>query len=99
MFRRKGKDKKQDLDWMAWQIDKDQLNDPPMANLIRAIQYYNEKFGSVPNRCEVGKDWDKNFEAPQGMEFTRSRSVQKGHIMLALDPELRTTLPGKPKPE
>jgi len=31
--------------------------------------------------------------APEGMVLTLSRSVQPGHIMLTLDPGLRTPLP------
>lgn len=92
---RKGKQgsKKPELDWMMWRIEKNQLEDPPIANLIRAIQYYNEKYGAVPNRCEVSKKWSKEMVVPEGMMLTRTRSVQPDHIMLALDPELHAPLP------
>jgi hypothetical protein len=85
--------KKSNLEWMMWRIEESQLQDPPVANLIRAIQYYNEKYGAVPNRCEVSKKWSKDLEAPEGMMVTHTRSVQPGHIMLTLDPELRAPLP------
>lgn len=84
---------KSKLEWMMWRIDENQLQDPPIANLIRAIQYYNDKYGAVPNRCEVSKKWSKDVEAPEGMLLTRTRGVQPGHIMLTLDPELRASLP------
>ena len=76
-----------------WQIEEKQLQDPPIANLIRAIQYYNEKYGAVPNRCEVSNKWSKEMVAPEGMTLTHTRSVQPDHIMLALDPELHAPLP------
>jgi hypothetical protein len=92
---RKGKQgsKKHELDWMMWRIEENQLEDPPVANLIRAIQYYNEKYGAVPNRCEVSTKWKKDVVVPEGMMLTRTRSVQPDHIMLALDPELHAPLP------
>lgn len=92
---RKKKRKKKDLEWMMWQVDDKQKEDPPIANLIRAIQYYNEKYGAVPNRCEISKKWSKELVAPEGMMLTRSRSCQPGNIMLTLDPELRAPLPIK----
>jgi hypothetical protein len=92
---RKKKSKKKDLEWMMWQVDDKQKEDPPIANLIRAIQYYNEKYGSVPNRCEISKKWSKELAAPEGMMLTRSRSIQSGNILLTLDPELREPLPIK----
>lgn len=76
-----------------WQIEEKQLGDPPVANLIRAIQYYNEKYGAVPNRCEVSSKWNKDMAVPEGMMLTRTRSVQPDHIMLTLDPELYAPLP------
>jgi hypothetical protein len=81
------------LEWMMWRIDESQLQDPPIANLIRAIQYYNEKYGAVPNRCEVSKKWSKELEAPEGMLLTHTRSLQPDHIMLTLDPELYAPFP------
>ena len=76
-----------------WRIEENQLQDPPIANLIRAIQYYNEKYGAVPNRCEISKKWSKEIIAPEGMMLTRTRSLQPDHIMLTLDPELHAPLP------
>jgi hypothetical protein len=92
---RKGKkgSKKHELEWMMWRIEENQLQDPPFANLIRAIQYYNEKYGAVPNRCEVSTKWSKEIVAPEGMMLTRARSVQPDHIMLALDTALHAPLP------
>jgi len=81
------------LEWMMWRIDESQLQDPPIANLIRAIQYYNEKYGAVPNRCEVSKKWPTELEAPEGMLLTHTRSLQPDHIMLTLDPELPALFP------
>lgn len=78
-----------------WRIEDSQLQDPPIANLIRAIQYYNEKYGAVPNRCEVSQKWSKEVVAPEGMTLTRTRSLQPDHIMLTLDPELHASLPGR----
>ena len=86
---------KSKLEWMMWRIEESQLQDPPIANLIRAIQYYNEKYGAVPNRCEVSKNWVKEIAAPEGMMLTHTRSVRPDHIMLTLDPELHASLPGR----
>ncbi|MDH5605934.1 MAG: hypothetical protein OEY93_03510 [Anaerolineae bacterium] len=83
------------LDWMMWQIDDGQAADPPELNLIRAIQYYNEKYGLVPNRLEVSQKWAKQLTAPTGIVVTRSRSIPPGQLMLALDPDISETLPGK----
>jgi hypothetical protein len=83
------------LEWMMWRVEPGQLNDPPEVNLIRAIQYFNEKYGSVPNRCELSPDWGQGINSPVGMEITRSKSVQPGHLMLALDISLNKPLPGK----
>jgi hypothetical protein len=83
------------LEWMMWRVEPGQLEDPPEANLIRAIQYFNEKYGSVPNRCEISPEWGEGLNPPAGMAITRSKSVQPGHLMLALDSTLFTPLPGK----
>lgn len=83
------------LDWMLWEIDKKQKKDPPVENLIRAIQYYNEKYGQVPNRCEISKRWAKKLEAPGGITITRSKSVRPHQLMLTLDPSLNPPLPIK----
>jgi len=87
--------KKRRLDWMMWQVDPEQMDDPPEANLIRAIQHFNHKYGSVPNRCELSPKWGKELKPPAGMEVTRSKSVRPGHLMLALDESLDAPLPGK----
>lgn len=79
---------------MMWQIDSSKIGDQPELVLIQAIQYYTEKYGAVPNRCEIPPDWAKELVVPDGMTLTRSRTVQKGHLMLALDPELDPQLPG-----
>lgn len=87
--------KKSSLEWMMWRVEPEQLEDPPTANLIRAIRHFNEKYGSVPNRCELSPEWGEELSPPVGMEITRSKSVQPGHLMLALDGSLYTALPGK----
>ncbi|MEK6220898.1 MAG: hypothetical protein N2D54_01460 [Chloroflexota bacterium] len=87
--------KKKQLDWMMWRVEDEQVDDPPALNLIRAIQYYNEKYGAVPNRCEVSPKWGKDLLAPEGMLVTKSRSVRPGHLMLAIDPEIPSSLPIK----
>jgi hypothetical protein len=83
------------LDWMMWRIDEKQLDDPPLVNLVRAIEYYNDKYGRIPNRCEVAKGWAEELVVPEGMLLTQSKSVQKGHLMLATDPAVGVGLPGK----
>ena len=87
--------RKSALEWMMWRVEPGQLGDPPEVNLIRAIQYFNEKYGSVPNRCELSPKWGEELKPPAGMEITRSKSVQPGHLMLALDSSLSVPLPGK----
>jgi hypothetical protein len=74
------------------------MDDPPAENLIRAIRYFNKKYGSVPNRVELSPDWLEDLSAPQGLTITRSKSVQPSYLMLAIDPSLRTRLPGKTAP-
>lgn len=91
------KKKSPELDWMMWQVEKSQADDAPMANLIRAVQHFNEKYGRIPNRAEIPTKWPKDFASWEGMVVTRSRSVRPGHIMLALDPSLTATLPINPK--
>ena len=87
--------KKDQLEWMMWRVDKSQRDDPPLVNLVRAIQHYNEKYGRIPNRCELANDWGKGLVPPMGMHLTRSRSVRPGHLMLATDASIDTALPGK----
>lgn len=84
------KAKRPELDWMMWRIDNAQRNDPPYLNLVRAIAYYNHKYGQVPNRCEVALDWGENMITPEDMILTHSKSIQPHHLMLAVDPSLNT---------
>ncbi|MDH5506516.1 MAG: hypothetical protein OEZ02_04785 [Anaerolineae bacterium] len=84
--------KKSKLDWMLWQVEDGYQNDPPQANLIRAIQHYNEKYGAVPNRCEVPPAWENRLKVPNGMLLAASKKVRPNHFMLTLDPDLE--LPG-----
>lgn len=83
------------LEWMMWRVESSQMDDHPTQNLIRAIQYFNEKYGGVPNRVEISPNWMEDLDAPEGIEVTRSKSVQPSYIMLAIDPKLHTRLPGK----
>jgi hypothetical protein len=85
-----------ELEWMMWQIDNAQTDDPPALNLIRAIQYYTEKYGGVPNRCEVHKDALAALHAPPGILVTGSKAVKRGCLMLARDPSLDAPIPGRP---
>ena len=89
------KTKKTGLEWMMWQIEKSQMSDPPLVNLVRAMEYFSEKYGQIPNRCEIAKDWGTELVAPRGMVVTASKSVRPGYLMLASDPELGSQLPGK----
>lgn len=87
--------KKITLDWMMWQIDTKQKEDPPLQNLVRAIQYYTEKYGSVPNCCEISLDWGQDLVVPRGMRLTRSKNVQPEFILLAQNSAIINPLPGK----
>lgn len=82
---------KKDLEWMLWQVEDRDIKDPPSANLIRAIQHYNEKYGLVPNRCEVAPEWAADLKAPGGMVISASKEVRPRHFLLTLDPHLKTT--------
>lgn len=77
---------------MMWQIDASQIDDPPYLNLIRAIQYFSEKYGLVPNHCELPLTWGVGINAPGGMLLTRSKSLPVGTILLALNPDNKTKL-------
>ncbi len=78
------------LQWMMWRIDDDQLKDPPFLNLIRAIVYYNDKYGGVPNRCVVPLGWRAELRPLIGMEdIEESHDVRPRHLMLAVDPKVR----------
>ncbi len=74
------------IEWMMWRIDDDHRKDPPQTNLIRAIQYYTEKYGGVPNRCEAPPGWWNGLKAPAGMDIAESTIVQPRHLLLTLDP-------------
>ncbi|MBW8010328.1 MAG: hypothetical protein FVQ83_03665 [Chloroflexi bacterium] len=84
-------DTNKDLDWMLWQVEDSDINDPPSANLIRAIQPYNQKYGLVPNRCEVAPEWAADLKAPGGMLISASKDVRPRHFLLTVDPHLKTT--------
>lgn len=86
------KTKRAELEWMMWRIDKIQRDDPPYLNLVRAIAYYNHKYGKVPNRCEASSEWGKGMATPDGLTLTRSNSIQPHHLMLTVD----TSLEGLP---
>ena len=86
---------RKELDWMMWRIEDSQRTDPPLVNLVRAIQYYNEKYGHIPNRCEMAEGWGSDLVPPQGMVVSHSKSLRPDHLMLTLDPNLNTSLPGK----
>lgn len=86
------------LAWMLWQIDDEHKNDPPAANLIRAIQYYTEKYGRVPNRCEVGQDWPEDLGVAEGLQVSRSADVRPFQLRLASDPTLDSNLPLEHQP-
>lgn len=80
--------KNTNLEWMMWRIDKKKREEPPLLNLVQAIEYYVEKYGQVPNRCEINENWGEELVAPMGMEVTRSKCMIPGHLMLTLDVEL-----------
>lgn len=71
-----------------WRIDRKNSSEPPLINLVQAIEYYVEKYGHVPNRCEICEDWGEELVAPVGMVVERSKSLITGHLMLTLDAEL-----------
>jgi hypothetical protein len=76
------------LEWMLWLIEDAQEDELPLVVLIQAILYYNEKYGCVPNRCEVPPGWADDLKAPPGMQVQQTSSVPPGHLRLALDPGL-----------
>lgn len=80
---------RKELDWMLWQVDRSQRKDPPVENLIRAIQHYSQKYGQVPNRCEAPPDWADLMQLPGGMLVEASKKLRKHHLMLTVDPEVR----------
>ena len=81
------------LKWMMWRIDKNNSSEPPLINLVQAIEYYVEKYGHVPNRCEIAEEWGEELVPPVGMMVTRSKCLIAGHLMLTLDTELSKKVP------
>ncbi len=77
------------VDWMMWRVDPAQMDEPLLENLIRAIRYFNQKYGRVPNRLELSSDWLENFDPPEGMKVTRAKTIRPGFLMLALDPNVK----------
>ena len=86
--KKKAKKKKRKIDWMLWQIEEDQHKDPPLMNLIRAIQYYTEKYGDVPNRVETPLGWSDGLNPPGGMLLDESKNVAPSQLRLTLDPSV-----------
>ena len=82
-----------DLKWMMWRIDKKRQAEPPLLNLVQAIEYYVEKYGQVPNRCEISETWGENLIPPVGMELTRSKCIISGQLLLTLDADLSKQKP------
>ena len=78
---------------MMWKVEAGAAEDPMALNLIRAIQYYTDKYGSVPNRCEVHSETLGEIVAPAGMHLTGSKAVKRGYLMLASDPSVDEHLP------
>ena len=76
------------LEWMLWQIPVDDSDAPPAYTLVHAIKYYIEKFGIIPNRCEVSTEWKGVLDHFEGVEITHSRSVQTNSLMLTFDEQL-----------
>lgn len=74
-----------ELEWMLWRVDEGQREDSPAANLIRAIQHYVDKYGQVPNRCEVAPEWEDNLIAPSGIVVEVSKKVRRDHLLLTFD--------------
>jgi hypothetical protein len=73
------------LDWMMWRIENHQQDDPPLVNLIRAMQYFSDKYGGVPNRCETPIGWADGLESPPGMEVVEVANLPVHHLRLAFD--------------
>jgi hypothetical protein len=71
-------EKNQNLEWMLWQISVAENEQPPAYHLVHAICYFIEKYGQVPNRCEVY----------EGVEITHTKSVQNNSLMLTFDESL-----------
>lgn len=78
-------------EWMLWQVDEKLREEPVTANLIRAIQYYSEKYGQIPNRCEVTAGWADELKMPRGMVVERTKTMQPYQFLLTLDSNLDNT--------
>lgn len=76
------------LEWMLWQVDEDQREEPPEVNLIRAIQHYVEKYGEFPNRCEFAAGWATELKAPAGMLVESSKKLRPFHLLITADANL-----------
>jgi hypothetical protein len=76
------------LEWMLWQITDAKTQTPQLATIIEAIAYYTNKYGVVPNRCEVPSDWDNKLAAPEGILVTSSSNLPAHHLRLTVDPNL-----------
>lgn len=78
----------QNLEWMLWQISVSDNTEPPAYHLVHAIRHFIEKFGTVPNRCEVSDEWKGVLDVFEGVEITHTKSVQDNSLMLAFDESL-----------
>lgn len=85
------------LIWMMWQIDTSQKKDLPQLNLIRAIQFYTNKYGGVPNVAKLPESWSEDIKTPEGMTISFAKSIRDGQIMLSIDPSLQKTMLKKGK--
>ena len=74
-----------ELEWMLWRVEEGQQEESPAANLIQAIQHYVDKYGQVPNRCEVAPEWEDNLIAPSGIAVEISKKVRRDHLLLTFD--------------
>lgn len=78
-------DDKKSLEWMLWQIPSSEKDSPPALALVNAIKYYIEKFGVVPNCCEVPISWKNKLDFFEGVEITHSKNVHDNNLMLTRD--------------
>jgi hypothetical protein len=81
-------EKNQNLEWMLWQISVAENEQPPAYHLVHAICYFIEKYGQVPNRCEVSDGWKGILDVYEGVEITHTKSVQNNSLMLTFDESL-----------
>jgi hypothetical protein len=73
------------ITWMMWQVDKSQKTNSQQLNLIRAIQFYTDKYGGVPNRAKLPDQWAGEIKPPEGMVVEYSKTIQNGQLMLSID--------------